>query len=89
MVIKARIDVQYLEPVEVLPLWAVLRGAPAAVVFAPRCSSARQTPRSPRRSGAQHTHSLHKADLSQRPAAAYCPALTPLASKAGATGTSC
>ena len=36
MVIKARIDVQYLEPVEVLPLWAVLRGAPAAVVFAPR-----------------------------------------------------
>ena len=36
MVIKARINVQYLENVEVLPLWAVLRSEPAAVVFAPR-----------------------------------------------------
>jgi len=36
VVIKARINVQYLENVEVLPLWAVLRSEPAAVVFAPR-----------------------------------------------------
>ena len=89
MVIKARINVQYLENVEVLPLWAVLRSEPAAVVFAPRAFVGASDPEIAAPQWCAAPLSALGLSLSRPSLPRPTLALTPLASKAGATGTSC